>query len=174
MLNDRKSAFALLKELGASSRLLHHAQVVAQAADRLLSEFQALGLICDARAVELGAVLHDIGKIKHPKEFSEPGSLHEQAGQALLLSHGVQPAVARCCASHGAWQLPDLSFEERVVALADKLWKGKREAELELGIIDEIAARVGVARWDIFERLDNTFEEIAAGGEERLQRSMLK
>jgi len=46
-----------------------------------------------------------------------------------------------------------------------------REPLLELGIIDEIAERLGVSRWDVFERLDTTFEEIAAGGDERLQRS---
>jgi hypothetical protein len=67
--------------------------------------------------------------------------------------------------------LPDVSFEERTVALADRLWKGMREPLLELGIIDEIAERLGVSRWDVFERLDTTFEEIAAGGDERLQRS---
>jgi len=57
--------------------------------------------------------------------------------------------------------------------LADKLWKGKREVELELGIIDEIAGRLGVSRWDIFARLDDTFEEIASEGSERVQRSAL-
>jgi hypothetical protein len=67
--------------------------------------------------------------------------------------------------------LPEVSLEERTVALADKLWKGKREAELELLIIDEVAARLGISRWDIFERLDSSFEEIASGGAERLQGS---
>jgi len=56
--------------------------------------------------------------------------------------------------------------------LADKLWKGKREADLELCVIDEIALRTGLSRWDIFAQLDTTFEEIAAGGEERLRRSI--
>ena len=171
MLKDRSDAYELLKDLGAPDRLVHHAQLVGQAADLLLLEFQSLGVICDVCVIELGAVLHDIGKIPHPEELSAPGSLHEQAGEALLLMHGVQPEVARCCTSHGAWNLPGVSLEERTVALADKLWKGKREAELELSVIDEVAVRLGVSRWDVFEQLDTAFEAIAAGGAERLQGS---
>jgi hypothetical protein len=55
--------------------------------------------------------------------------------------------------------------------LADKLWKGKREAALELSIIDGIAAKLVTSRWDIFERLDTAFEEIAAQGIKRLHES---
>jgi HD domain len=171
MLKDRNDAYDLLKDLGATERLVRHAQLVSQAADLLLIEFQALGITCDIRIIELGAVLHDTGKIQHAQELSEPGPMHEQAGEALLLAHGVQPEVACCCTSHGAWNLPEVSFEERTVALADKLWKDKREAELELSIIDEVAARLGISRWDLFEPLDTIFEEIASGGPKRLQGS---
>jgi hypothetical protein len=171
MLKDRRDAYELLDELGAPDRLVRHAHLVGQAADLLLLEFQALGVKCDVRIVELGALLHDAGKISHPEELSEPGSLHEQAGETLLLAHGVQPEVAHCCISHGTWNLPEVSLEERTVALADKLWKGKREAELELSIVDEIAIRLGVLRWDVFQRLDTAFEEIAAGGTGRIQGS---
>jgi hypothetical protein len=172
MLKNRSDAYELLKELGAPNRLVHHAQLVLDAADLLLLEFQALGVTCDVRLIELGAVLHDAGKIHHPQELSEPGSLHEQTGQTLLLAHGVQPEIARCYASHGAWNLPGVSFEEHVVALADKLWKGKRDSALELIVIDEVAVRLETSRWDVFERLDSSFEQIAAQGAERIQRSM--
>jgi hypothetical protein len=172
MLRDRDDAYQLLRELKAPDRLIRHAQLVLQAADQLILEFHALSVTFDARTVELGAVLHDAGKIQHPRELSEPGTLHEQAGEALLLAHGVQPEVARICRSHGAWNLPEVSFEERSVALADKLWKGKREDVLELSVIDEIAARLGNSRWDVFDRLDTAFERIAAGGADRVQRTM--
>jgi hypothetical protein len=171
MLKDRSDAYELLKYLGAPNRLVRHAELVGQAADLLLREFQVLGVICDVRIVELGALIHDAGKIHHPQELTEAGSLHEQAGEALLLANGVQPEVARCCVSHGTWNLPGVSLEERTVALADKLWKGKREADLELSIIDEIALQLRVGRWDVFERLDTAFEKIAAGGAGRLQGS---
>lgn len=172
MLKDRSDAYRLLKELGAPNRLVHHAQLVGEAADLLLRTLQALDVKCDVRLIELGAILHDAGKIHHPQEFSESGSLHEQAGQALLLAHEVQPEIARCCASHRAWNMPGVSLEERIVALADKLWKGKRDSALELNVIDEVAVSSGASRWDVFERLDSTFEQIAAEGAERIQRSM--
>jgi hypothetical protein len=174
MLRDRNDAYELLKDLGAPNRLVRHAQLVSQAADLLLLELRALGVTCDVCIVELGAVLHDAGKIHHRQEFSEPGSLHEKAGEALLLARGVQPEIAKCCTSHGAWNLPEVSLEERIVALADKLWKGKREADLELTVIDDIATKLGVERWDVFERLDTTFEEIAAAGAERIQASNME
>jgi hypothetical protein len=174
MLKDRSDAIALLKQLGAPGRLVYHAQLVSQAAELILVELQANGVECDVLTVELGAILHDTGKIQHPQELSEPGSSHEAAGEALLLSHGVQPLIARCCASHGAWNQPRVTLEERVVALADKLWKGKRDAALELSVIDEIAARLGVQRWDIFERRDTVFEEIADGGSERVEGTALR
>lgn len=171
MLKDRNEALLLLNKLGATPRLVHHGQTVAEAAGAVTARLQSLGVSCDVRLIELGAILHDAGKIQHPQELSQPGVLHEEAGEALLLLHGVQPEVARFCVSHAQWNLPGISLEERIVALADKLWKGKRESDLELNVIDEIAARLGGSRWDVFEAIDNTFENIAASGAERLELS---
>ena len=63
------------------------------------------------------------------------------------------------------------SIEELLIALSDKLWKGKRVEALELCVIDEFASILRVDRWDVFSDLDAVFEDIAAGGYERLQRS---
>ncbi len=171
MLKDCDEALLLLEKLGAPPRLMYHARIVAEAARTVSASIQSLGITCDAQVIELGAVVHDAGKIRHPQELSQPGTLHEHAGETLLLSHGVQPEVARFCITHAQWNLPGVTLEERVVALADKLWKGKREPELELDVIDDVAARLGTSRWDVFELLDNTFEEIAAAGSGRLESS---
>jgi len=173
MVTNLDDAYRLLRELGAPQRLIEHAALVSAAATQLLDESRVLGVTLDERVVEFGAVLHDAGKVQHPEELSHPGALHEQAGEVLLLANGVQPEVARCCVSHGAWELRGASLEERTVALADKLWKGKREAELELLVVDEIALRLGVSRWDVFEQLDSRFEAIAEGGRKRVQRSVV-
>jgi hypothetical protein len=137
-------------------------------------------MICDplrikfgSLLIELGVAVHDASKIEHPEAMAGPGSRHETAGETLMLQHGVQPEVARCCITHAAWQRPDVTFEERTVALANKLWKGKREPELELLAVDGAAARLGMKLRDAFERLDTVFEEIAATGEDRLRRSRL-
>jgi hypothetical protein len=171
MLNECSEALLLLEKLGAAPRLIHHARIVGEAARTISVSIQSLGITCDAHLIDLGAVVHDAGKIQHPQELSQPGTLHEEAGEALLLSYGVQPEVARFCVTHAKWNLAGISLEERVVALADKLWKGKREPDLELNVIDEVAVRLGGSRWDVFESLDSTFEEIAASGAERLELS---
>lgn len=171
MLNTRADACRLLEQLGASKRLLLHLRLVGEAADLLTQGYGKLGIPFDAKLVELGVAVHDAGKIMHPEELDGPGALHEPAGLALLLNHGVQPDVAKCCVSHAAWNAQDASFEELSVALADKLWKGKREIELELLVIDAAAFKLGVTRWDVYLELDLLFEGIASSGAERLRRS---
>ena len=172
MLKTRYDAYRLLEQLGAPPRLIRHLELVGEAADELLRAYDDLGIKSDTNLIELGVAVHDAGKILHPAELNEPGSLHEAAGRQLLLSHGVQPEVAQCCVTHATWSLPDVSFEEQTVALADKLWKGKREEALELVVVDQAANRLKCDRWDIFTQLDEVFENIAAGGPERLKRSL--
>lgn len=173
MLMNRADAARLLERLGASRRLLLHLQLVSEASDILIKTYQSLGVRFDAKLIELGVALHDAGKILHPHELEGSGSLHEAAGETLLLAHGVAAEVARCCVTHAAWRGAEVSLEERTVALADTLWKGKRDAELELLVIDDVAKRLEVDRWAVFESLDSVFEEIAEDGSARLQRSKL-
>ena len=106
-----------------------------------------------------------------PRELDDPGSTQEPAGDALLLARQAQPEVARCCVTHASWADAGVTFEERLVALADRLWNGKCEQALELAVIDEAAARRCQSRWDLFKTLDSVFEDIAAGGADRLLRS---
>jgi hypothetical protein len=171
MLHNAADARRLLQRLGAPDRLLLHLELVGEAASELITAYRRLAVPFDNKLIELGVAVHDAGKIKHPQELDAPGSLHEPAGEALLLAHGVQAEVARCCVSHAAWHEAGTSFEELSVALADKLWKGKREQQLELKVIDGVAARLGVQRWAVFAELDAVFETIADGGAQRLNRS---
>lgn len=116
------------------------------------------------------AVLHDAGKIVRPEELVGSGSAHEAAGERLLLAHGVPAELAHCCRSHAAWRELECSLDELLVALADTLWKGAREPELELVVIDRVAKQLGKDRWGVFVHLDTAFEEIAADGTARLAR----
>ena len=106
----------------------------------------------------------------------EPGApaQHEPDGARLLLEHSVDPRVARCCLSHARWAEMDCSLEELVVALADKVWKRTRHVKLERRVIEAVAGKLDRGFWDLFVELDTTdttFEEVAAGGTERLARS---
>jgi putative nucleotidyltransferase with HDIG domain len=125
-------AFELLVSLGATPRLVRHHELVVEAAKSLTELLGAeLGLAFDRELVLLGAALHDAGKIIHPSELDQPGHDHEVAGRALLMANGVEPEVARFCVTHAAWAEQGIALEDLLVALADKLWKGKREGDLE-------------------------------------------
>jgi HD domain len=166
-------AYRLLTDLGAPAHLIQHVKLVGEAAEILILQLQQLTLTFDREWIRLGVAFHDAGKILHPSELVDRGNRHESAGEILLLEQGVDPKIARCCRSHGQWQQLECSLEELVVALADNLWKGKRNNELEHRVISKIANMLDRDYWEIFITLDSGFEEIAAAGADRLSRSMV-
>ena len=172
MPNSRKEAFELIDELGAPEHLKTHVTLVGEAADLLIEAIGSLGIELDFEFVRVGVVIHDIGKTVHINELTGPGSEHEPEGEKILLERGISPRLARVCMSHARWEQMDCSFEELLIALSDKLWKGKRVESLELKVVDLAALHLGKDRWDVFTELDYKFEEIASGGHERLQRSV--
>ena len=170
-MNSRDEALAFLCNLGASQRLIRHAKLVSEVANELSSRLMQLSLDLDKTFVLVGAVLHDAGKIKYPEELDQPGNQHGEAGYQLLIDNGIAPQLARCCQSHARWKSMESTFEELLIALSDTLWKGKRERDLEMQIIDETARQLGKTRWDVFFMLDSFFEHIANQAENRLGRS---
>jgi hypothetical protein len=168
---DPIEARELLEHLGAPARLLRHVALVREAAELLLARLAALRVPLNAEFVRAGVILHDTGKILHPAELDGPGNRHEPDGEALLVKHGIHPDLARVCRSHAQWEQMPVSLEELLVALADKLWKGVRKRDLEERVIDRVAAALGTDRWNVFLELDTLFEEIAADGSNRLERS---
>jgi putative nucleotidyltransferase with HDIG domain len=168
-----QDAHGFLQTLGASAHLIQHVKLVGEAAEILILLFQKLGIAFDADWIRLGVVFHDVGKILHPYEMNEKGNQHEVDGEKLLLSEGVDPKIARCCRSHGQWQQMECDFEELVVALADNLWKGKRNSQLENKLIREVSSVIHKDYWDIFVILDGGFEGVAEKGDLRLSRSII-
>lgn len=164
-------AYQFLQELGASSKLLLHVKLVGEAAELLISKLHELQMQFDENFFRLGVAFHDAGKILHPKELIAKGNNHEADGETLLIAHGVDPKLARCCHSHGQWQTMECSFEEICVALADTLWKGKRNPQLEELFIQMLVARCNKDYWELFVEMDSCFEAIALDGDSRLLRS---
>ncbi len=167
------AAVSLLEQLGAPARLMRQVALVGEAGERLLDKLRKLHLPLDADFVRVGIVLHDAGKIRFPSELEASGADHEPAGQDLLLRNGVSPELARVCLSHARWAAMPVTIEELLVALADKLWKGVRKADLEQRVVDTIAKILQRDRWDLLVELDTLFEDIAAGGSARLERSRI-
>ncbi|MEM7431724.1 MAG: HD domain-containing protein [Pseudomonadota bacterium] len=171
MLKSVIEAYELLRTLGASERLLTHVQLVGEAGEEILDAARDLGVHVDEDLVRLGIAIHDAGKILHPDELTDVGSNHEASGMQLMLENGVQESIARCCVSHGDYYQEGIAIEELLVALADKLWKGKREYILEELITDRLAKMSHVDRWSIEAPLNACFEKVARQGDERLLRS---
>ncbi len=166
-----EAARQLLADLGAPARLLRHAELVGEAAEALLAGFARLGISLRADYVRVGVVLHDAGKAVHRDELDVPGSAHEPEGERLLLERGASAEVARVCRSHARWRDLAQTLEELVIALADKLWKGARVAELEELVTARATLSTNRDRWELFTAFDSLFEEVASSAESRLSRS---
>jgi len=166
------NAITLLVELGAIPHLVQHHRLVAEAATALCDELAVVGLDgFDRTEVVVGAALHDVGKTLHPDEMHGGGSAHERSGYQLLLEHGVPERVARHAWMHAAWEGQE-ALEPVLVALADKLWKGKRVADLEEGAARLVADVSGWDFWSVWSEVDPIFEDVAASADERLTRSV--
>ncbi|MET7399526.1 HD domain-containing protein [Dactylosporangium sp. NPDC005572] len=160
----------LLRAEHAPPRLAAHLRQVHDVAcdllDRLAEEVPELDV--DRPAVAFGAATHDIGKARHPEELTGPGSRHEATGERLLLSYGVPADLARFAAVHGDWDRPDATVEELLVTVADKVWKGRREPDLEQRVTIAVAAATGREPWDAFLLLDDLLTHLAERADERL------
>ena len=155
-----KDAYQFLQELGASPKLLLHVKLVGEAAELLIEKLSDLKVPFDADFVRFGVAFHDAGKIIHTDELFNKGNYHEADGEKLSLKNGVNGKLARCCQSHGKWETMTCSFEEYLIVLSDKLWKGKRDGLLENIVIDKVAELLYQDRWEIFVELDSCFERM--------------
>ena len=163
-------AATALATLNAPPRLVAHLTLVHDVAARLLRSLRTLWpqLKLDDTDVLFGAATHDIGKAVHRDELSGPGSLHEDEGRRALERLGVSSTRARFAATHASWS-PASPIEDLLAPLADKCWKGKRSKDLEDLVVAHIAAAAGVAKWDVFVKLDEVLAAIAADADARLE-----
>lgn len=125
----------LLVEAGCDKGVVAHCKKVRDVAGEFTHRFEL-----DAALVEAGAMLHDIGRGKtHAMD-------HAQAGAEICRSLGLEENIARLVEVHlGAGLTADecsllgllprdsmpCSIEEKIVANADNLVKGRREITIE-------------------------------------------
>jgi hypothetical protein len=167
-----RDAIQWLASRGAHAWLVRHHELVLETAEEIVRGLpRALRVDFDKDHVLLGAALHDAGKIEHPEEMGAPGHEHEHAGEQMLLAAGFPAHIARACVTHAAWSESRAALEDRLIGLADKLWKGKRDTDLEDALVSELTEHTGQARWEIFEAFDALCEAVAADAPDRLRRS---
>lgn len=161
----------LLKRNNAPPRLVAHLQLVHDTACQLVTRLEQIwpDAVYDRDKVLMGAALHDIGKIQHPAELSGAGNAHEAAGEQLLLEQGWPEQYARFARTHGQWREEKArSLEDLLIALADNLWKGKRDGELEEILAREFAGFTGEETWEVYLRLNEIANALSEGAHERI------
>lgn len=161
----------LLQRIDVPPYLLAHLIVVHDVARRLVV---AVGrhwpdLPVDADTVYFGAATHDIGKVAHPEEMQALGERHRAAGVDLLEEHGVSPRLARFARTHAAWRdEEEVQVEDLLVALADQVWKGGRDEELETALLERLAAAQDSEMWEAYMKLDEVLTRLADEADRRL------
>ncbi|MEM8675523.1 MAG: HD domain-containing protein [Cyanobacteria bacterium P01_G01_bin.67] len=165
--------YLLLQSQQAPERLIKHHQLVVEASHELISGLKQHfpTLACNYQLVLIGSAIHDAGKVFFPDEISSSGNRHELEGEQHLIKLGISPQIARFCRTHAHWNNPDSTIEDLLVALADVLWKGCRNKQLENLVITKIASIGKQDFWDVFIIADSLFEEISDRGTDRLNRS---
>jgi len=162
----------LLHDLGAPPRLVVHSALVHDVAYHLVESLALLwpALRIDREVVFLGAAAHDVGKAVHRDELTGPGTQHEVLGPVLLRAHGFPEAVARIARTHGQWAADSsLALEDLLVALADTVWKGRRDGQLEQLIVRRLTAASQQDQWAVYARLDDLLTTIADDAEDRFR-----
>lgn len=163
-----QEAQRLCRELAAPPRLVAHLLLVHESAvdlcERLAERWPNVPV--DRGAVALGAAIHDLGKTAHPEELTGPGTLHEAAGERLLLERGIPAPIARFARTHGSWEGGEL--EDLLVALADGAWKGSRREDLEMLAAKRVAAAAGAEVWQVWSWLDGVLSAMGRGAAARL------
>jgi len=133
-------ALKLLSQSGCSSRVIAHCKAVTALAVQIAKACKKKGLNVDIQLVEVGALLHDIGRSKtHGVDHVVRGA---EIARSLNLPESVVSIIERHAgggiildeAEKLGWPiksyLPD-SLEEKIVTYADKLIEGLRRVPVE-------------------------------------------
>lgn len=131
----RTEAIKLLEESGCAPNVIEHCEEVASLAVEIANKAKAAGHNVNLELVEIGALLHDLGRCKTHKID------HAIEGYRLANARGIEPEISEIIKRHiGAGiskeeaktlGLPEddyfpRSLEEKIVAHADNLVKGTR------------------------------------------------
>lgn len=129
---SREEALEMLRSAGCPPEVIRHCEDVASLALRIAKACLKSGIRVDLRLVEIGALLHDIGRsrthgIGHVfvgAEMAREAGLDESIIRVILThTGGLRPGVAEQFGWPPGSYEPS-SLEEKIVAYADKLVEG--------------------------------------------------
>lgn len=133
-------ALKLLSQSGCSGQVIAHCKVVATLAVQIAKACKKRGLNVDIKLVEVGALLHDIGRSKtHGVDHVIRGaeiarSLNLPESLVSTIEHhaggGITPDEAKKLGWPIKSYLPN-TLEEKIVTYADKLIEGSQRVPIE-------------------------------------------
>lgn len=167
-LPSRERALKLLIENGCSINVVNHCQAVARLALETAEILNRKGLKVDLELVEIGALLHDIGRSKtHTVDHAIKGAeIAKQSGLPKPVVSIIKRHVGGGITTNEAivlgWPTDDLyvplTLEEKVVSYADKLIEKGKRVSVALAI-DQLCRE---SKPEAAERVRKLHEEISA------------
>ena len=148
---SREDALQLLVKSGCEKNVIEHCKTVSQLAVKIAKKLKNNGFNVDLRLVEIGALLHDIGRSKtHTVHHAIIGAnIAREAGLPEAIIRIIERHVGGGITSQEArklgWPVRDYvpeTLEEKIVCYADKLIEGNRQVPIER-TIEKLAAELG-------------------------------
>jgi uncharacterized protein len=165
-LPSREQALQLLRESQCSVKVIKHCKAVAKLALETAEACREKGLNVNLELVEIGALLHDIGRSKtHTVHHAIVGAeISEAAGLPgpviSIIKRHVGGGITISEAEKLGWPkdiyIP-MTLEEKIVSYADKLIENSKRAPIEIAIGKLSKER----KQDAAERVRKLNEEIA-------------
>jgi uncharacterized protein len=139
-LPTREQAIRFLRESGCQNNVIRHCEVVADLAVEMAENCKAKGLDVDLKLVEIGALLHDVGRSRtHSVHHAVKGAeiaeaLHLPKPVVSIIKRHVGGGITSTEAKRLGWPrdiyIPQ-TLEEKIVSYADKLTEGSRRVPIE-------------------------------------------
>jgi len=139
-LPSREQAIRFLRQSGCSRNIIKHCEKVAELSVEIAEECKEKGINVDLKLVEIGALLHDIGRSKTHSVH------HAVVGAKIAKSLGLPEPVISVIKRHVGGGITakeakrlgwpkDIyapqTMEEKIVSYADKLIEGSRRVPIE-------------------------------------------
>ncbi len=150
-LPSSQAALKLLSEGGCSKKVVDHCKTVSALAVKFAKACENKGLNVDVNLVEVGALLHDIGRSKtHDVTHAVVGveiakSMNLPESVVSIIEHHIGGGIAADEAKKIGLPVKDyfpVTLEEKLVAYADKLIEGSRVVPIER-TIEQFSRKLG-------------------------------
>jgi uncharacterized protein len=148
-LPTRAEALDILAAAGCSKRVIDHSKAVSKFSVKLAKAFQARGVDVDLQLVEIGGLLHDIGRSK--THTVDHGSIGGEVARSMRLPQSIVRVIERHVgggipkeeARRLGWLAKDYlpeTWEEKIVCYADKRIEGLRIVSIGRAIRPYVAS----------------------------------